>query len=201
MIYEKKGQDNKVHLYKTAANTDVPAADDVQLSYKDDGGNEITPSEYKLFYDTTDSTNPFQSMKASKQTYATSEDAVVNVWAGDELVIGGEAIKVTYSGSLITNADIFISGTKVTSDDKVVDVIKGAKAVIKVVPAEGYEVTAATISVGSTALTVVVADGVATAETAVLEEAVTVTVSATVAEAQAPAQAAPKSTRKKTVKE
>lgn len=195
MIYQKKGQDNKTHLYKTANDWNVTSNDDVQLTYTDnESGAEVNPTEYKKFWSVG---KKVQQIGAGKKVYITADDIIMDVWAGDDLVIGGEAIKVTFGSNLITNATVKINATPITSDAKVVNAVKGETAKVTIAPADGYEVTAATISVGETALTVTISDdGVATATTAELEEDATITATATVAQKTPSQEAAPKKTRK-----
>ena len=195
MIYQKKGQDNKTHLYKTANDWNVTSNDDVQLTYtNNESGAEVDPTEYKKFWSVG---KKVQQIGAGKKVYITADDIIMDVWAGDDLVIGGEAIKITFGSDLIANATVKINATAITSDAKVVNAVKGETAKVTIAPADGYEVTAATISVGETALTVAISDdGVATATTAELEEDVTITATATVAQKTPSQEAAPKKTRK-----
>lgn len=195
MIYQKKGQDNKTHLYKTANDWNVTSNDDVQLTYtNNESGAEVDPTEYKKFWSVG---KKVQQIGAGKKVYITADDIIMDVWAGDDLVIGGEAIKVTFGSDLISNATVKINATAITSDAKVVNAVKGETAKVTIAPADGYEVTAATISVGETALTVAISDdGVATATTAELENDATITATATVAQKTPSQEAAPKKTRK-----
>ena len=195
MIYQKKGQDNKTHLYKTANDWNVTSNDDVQLTYtNNESGAEVDPTEYKKFWSVG---KKVQQIGAGKKAYITADDIIMDVWAGDDLVIGGEAIKVTFGSDLIANATVKINATAITSDAKVVNAVKGETAKVTIAPADGYEVTAATVSVGETALTVAISDdGVATATTAELEEDATITATATVAQKTPAQESAPKKTRK-----
>lgn len=86
MIYQKKGQDNKTHLYKTANDWNVTSNDDVQLTYKDADNKEIDIKDYVLYYNGNQQGK--QTIKASAKTYTTPDDIDVNVLAGDEVIFG-----------------------------------------------------------------------------------------------------------------
>ena len=80
LVYEKT-VDGVRHLFGTLNN--VPSDDDIQLSYKDENGDEISDVKtFKLFYGTP------QLMKASLEILPTDDDTVVNVFLGDTILIG-----------------------------------------------------------------------------------------------------------------
>jgi len=86
MIYTKL-EEGKRHLYITAEGTDVPSADDIELTYKDEAGTEIEDiDDYKFFYNVG---FKYQQIRGSKERDTiTEEDENIYVYAGDELIIG-----------------------------------------------------------------------------------------------------------------
>ena len=169
MIYSKLGSDNKMHLYITAEGTDTPAQDDIQLTYKDNAGEELDIQDYKFFYNA----GTFeQQIKASEEVFTTTEEDVkVNVWADDELIIGTvDKAKVSFDGTLVENTTLKVNGTTITSEVVEVEVAIG-KVTITLTPAEGYvfeEVPS--ITIGGTTTNFSIEGGVATHEFDVEED-------------------------------
>jgi len=161
MIYSKLGIDNKMHLFITAEGTDVPAPDDIQLTYKNNAGEEVEVDEYKFFYDELDNV---QQVKASKQTFVTANDIKVNVYAGDELIIGAvDYVDVSFSGTLVANTTLEVNDTTITSEVTSVEVAQGADAVVTVTPDSGYSFSGTPkIVIGGSSKNFTVSGGVAT---------------------------------------
>jgi hypothetical protein len=82
LVYEKI-VDGEKHLFGTLGN--IPAEDDMRLTYKNDAGEEITTiKDFKLFYGTP------KLMKASLEILPTESDTAVNVFLGETCLIGSE---------------------------------------------------------------------------------------------------------------
>lgn len=179
MIYSKKGNDNKVHLYKTGVGTEIPANDDVQLTYKDNAGSELTIDNYKFFYDDG---KTFNQIKASEQTYTTPNDVKVNVYAGNELIIGKvDYVTVGFTGNLVSHATIAIDDTVLTSSVKDADVAIGADAEITITPDDGYVFSGAhKITINGTTSDFTIAAGIATFTIEDVSEDISFSISATV---------------------
>ena len=82
LIYETKVEGQR-HLFGT--NASVPSNSDEQLTYKDADNHEISDiSIYKFFYEN----GKKMFANTSVRQLPSSDDELVNVWLGDELVIG-----------------------------------------------------------------------------------------------------------------
>lgn len=178
MIYTKI-EEGKRHLYITAEGTDVPGADDVELTYKNELEEEVDVDDYKFFYNAGFDT---QQIKASKQRDTiTPEDIDLNVYDGDTLIIGNiHKVEVTLNGNLPTNATVAINDTALTSDAKTVEITKGTDATITITPADNYTFDGTpTITIGETTSDFTIDGGVATFEIEEVEGVVEFSITAT----------------------
>lgn len=181
MIYTRI-EEGKRHLYITAEGTDVPSADDVELTYKDGMEKDVDIDDYKFFYNANKN---YQQIRASKATTITDEDIDLNVYAGDDLIIGRIVnVEVKCLSRDIANATVAVNDTEVTEAKPIVDVIKGTDAIVTITPDEGYSISGTpTISVdGGEAENFTVEDDVATFEITALEKDATIEVDATIVE-------------------
>lgn len=178
MIYSKLGNDNKMHAFITAEGTDIPAADDIQLTYKDNAGDEVDVEEYDFFYDVN---KGYHQIKASEETYVTNEDIKVNVYAEDELIIGKvDTVEVSFDGNLVANTTLEVNNTAITSEVTSVEVAQGADAIIKVTPDSGYAFDGTPqITIDGETDDFTVDDGVATYTIEAVDEDVTFDISVT----------------------
>lgn len=130
MIYTKI-EDGKRHLYITAEGTDVPGADDVELTYKNELEEEVNVDDYKFFYNAGFDT---QQIKACTQRDTiTPEDIDLNVYDGDTLIIGTiHKVEVTLNGDIPTNTTMDINGTELSSEVKSVEITKGTNATVTI---------------------------------------------------------------------
>ena len=123
LIYEKKVEGVN-HLFGTMGN--VPSDSDVQLSYKDVDGNEIDNiKDFKLYYGTK------VEMMASLANIPTEDDIAVNVFVGDDAIIGEDVCAVTVTWNPDEGGQVTLAGKKVI----------GEEITLTATANEGYEFT------------------------------------------------------------
>lgn len=128
LVYEKKVDDAR-HLFGTMSN--IPGADDVQLTYKDDAGASLSPTLEDKFFD-----DGHGGIKMVHDESGTVTEKELNVFIGDTNIIPGDFIAPEYTvtvtagegGTAVANPVKGVAGTEVTltitpADGKQVDTI------------------------------------------------------------------------------
>ena len=168
LIYEKK-VDGVRHLYGTEGN--IPSVSDQQLAYKDNTGATVDVSDMTYFYNKD---NAIFGNSSTNQIPA-ADDKKVNVWLGDDLIIGN-IDEVTVTVNEVENVEITLSN--VTSGKAA----KGATVGLSIEAADGYTLSDVSATVNGTAITLTETGGVYTPKDDIIaNENIAIVVTATAA--------------------